>query len=67
MSGRPSALDEAILWNRRKALSREELEGFGPPARKPAAGTRPYVKVTGPSKEDGPKGWSVEAGMKGEF
>lgn len=62
----PSQADKAILWNRERPLTPDELKGFGP-ARKPGATKRPYVRISGPDKEDGPKGFTIEVGVKGTF
>lgn len=62
----PSQADKAIMWSRGKPLTPDELKGFGP-ARKPGAPVRPYVSISGPDKEDGPKGFTVEVGVKGTF
>ena len=63
-----SKVDEAIEWSRKKPLTKEELSGFGfGKARCTAPETKPYIKISSPSKEDGPKGFSIEAGVKGTF
>lgn len=62
-----SQADKAILWNRERPLTPDELKGFGPPGRKPGRPAKPYIHVHGPDKEDGPKGWAVEVGVKGMF
>lgn len=62
----PSPIDKAILWNRERPLTPDELKGFGP-ARKPGATKRPYIRISGPDKEDGPKGFTIEVGVKGTF
>lgn len=62
----PSQADKAIMWSRKKPLAPDELKGFGP-ARKPEAPVRPYVSISGPDKEDGPKGFTIEVGVKGTF
>ena len=61
-----SKVDEAIDWSRKKPLTKEELSGFGK-ADRTAPKTKPYIKISSPSKEDGPKGFSIEAGVKGTF
>lgn len=61
-----SPVDKAILWNRERPLTPDELKGFGP-ARKPGRAINPYIHVRGPDKEDGQKGWAVEIGIKGTF
>lgn len=62
----PSLIDKVILWNRERPLTSDELKGFGP-VKKPARTTRPYIRIFGPDKEDGPKcrGWFI--GVKGVF
>lgn len=61
-----SPIDKAIMWNREHPLTPDELKGFGP-ARKPGRAVKPYIRVHGPDKEDGPKGWTLEIGVKGTF
>jgi hypothetical protein len=61
-----SPIDKAILRNRERPLTPDELKGFGP-ARKPKASVRPYVSISSPSKTGGPKSWIVELGVKGTF
>lgn len=61
-----SPIDEAILWNRDHPLTPDELKGFGP-GRKPGRTVKPYIRVHGPDKEDGPKGWAAEIGVKRTF
>ena len=62
----PSLIDKAILWNRERPLTSDELKGFGP-AKKPERTTRPYIRLFGPDKEDGPKGYGGFIGIKGVF
>lgn len=66
--GEPNALDKAMAMNRSKPLTEKELKGFGkfPPKPKPRR-VYPFIKVTMPSKEDGPKGKTVMIGIKGTF
>ena len=61
-----SPTDEAILWNREHPLTPGELKGFGP-AEKPEVPVRPHIRISGPDKEDGPKGFTIEVGAKGTF
>ena len=61
-----SPIDKAIMWNRDHPLSPEELSGFGKAKRKPPT-KYPFIKVSMPDKEDGPKGVSVLVGVKGTF
>lgn len=61
-----SLIDKAILWNRGRPLTPDELKGFGP-ANKPRATVRPHIRISGPDKEDGPKGFTIEVGVKGVF
>lgn len=61
-----SPVDKAILWNRERLLTPDELKGFGPAKRKPPK-TVPVVKVLTPSSEDGPRGYGVFIGIKGTF
>lgn len=61
-----SPLDKAILWNRERPLTPDELKGFGP-VKKPGATVRPHVRISGPDKEDGPEGFTIEVGVKGTF
>ena len=61
-----SPVDKAILWNRGRPLTPDELKGFGPAKRKPPK-TVPVVKVLTPSSEDGPRGYGVFIGIKGTF
>lgn len=61
-----SPVDKAILWNRERPLTPDELKGFGPTKRKPPK-IAPVVKVLTPSSEDGPKGYGVFIGVKGTF
>lgn len=61
-----SPIDKAILWNRGRPLTPDELEGFGP-TEKPEVHVRPHVLLSGPDKEDGPKGSTIEIGVKGTF
>lgn len=61
-----SPIDKAIVWNREHPLSPEELSGFG--KAKPKLPTKyPFIKISPPDKEDGPKGVSVLVGVKGTF
>lgn len=62
----PSPIDKAIEWNRRTPLSPKEREGFGP-VKPRLPDTYPYMKYSGPSKEGGPKGHTIEIGIKGKF
>ena len=57
---------QAILWSREQPLAKKELEGFGP-AKSGGVKLSPYVKISGPSKEDGMKGWKINIGVKGTF
>ena len=61
-----SPIDKAIMWNREHPLSQEELSGFGKAKRKPPT-KYPFIKISMPDKEDGPKGVSVLVGIKGKF
>lgn len=61
-----SPIDKATLWNRRRPLTPDELKGFGP-VRRPGATVRPHIHISGPDKEDGPKGFTIEVGVKGVF
>jgi len=61
-----AALDAAILWNRKRPPTPGELKGFGP-VRRPERTVRPYIRVSGPDKEGGPKGYTVTVGVKGAF
>jgi hypothetical protein len=61
-----SPIDETIMWNRERPLTPDELKGFGP-TKKPSATVRPYVRISGPDKEDGPKGFTITVGVKGTF
>lgn len=62
----PSPIDQAILWNRERPLTPDELKGFGS-VRRPERTVRPYIRVSGPDKENGPKGYTVMVGVKGSF
>lgn len=69
LSPRPSgdcSLEEAVRTVVSRPLSPGELKGFGKPGRKPPRAF-PFVKVSGPSAEDGPKGYTVFIGVKGRF
>lgn len=46
-----SPVDKAILWNRERQLTPDELKGLGP-GRKPGRSVKPYISVHGPDKED---------------
>lgn len=61
-----SPIDEAVMWNRERPLTPVELKGFGP-TKKPSVTVRPYVRISGPDKEDGPKGFTITVGVKGTF
>lgn len=61
-----SPIDKAILWNRERPLTPDELKGFGP-TKKPGAAVRPHIRISGPDKEDGPEGFTIEVGVKGTF
>lgn len=61
-----SPVDKAILWDRERPLTPDELKGFGPAKREPPK-TVPVVKVLTPSSEDGPRGYGVFIGIKGTF
>lgn len=61
-----SPIDKAILWNRGRPLTPDELKGFGP-AEKPEVPVRPHLRISGPDKEDGPEGSTIEIGVKGTF
>lgn len=66
--GEPTILDKAIMMNREKPLTSEELKGFGKFSPKPKRRkVYPFIKVSMPSKEDGPKGKTVMIGIKGTF
>lgn len=62
----PSPIDKAILWNRERPLTPDELKGFGP-VKKSEVSVRPHIRISGPDKEDGPKGLTIEVGVKGKF
>ena len=64
--GKPTEIDKAILWSRNKPLSAEELTGFGR-AKPSLPSTYPFINISMPNKEDGPKGKSIEIGIKGTF
>lgn len=59
-------IDKAILWNREHPLTPDELNGFGPD-KDPEFTVRPHIRISGPDKEDGPKGFTIEIGVKGTF
>ena len=60
------ALNRAVEEVMSRKLTKEELKGFG--REKPKMpDVYPFVKVAFPSKEDGPKGYSVTVGVKGTF
>lgn len=61
-----SPIDKAILWNREHPLTPDELNGFGP-AKDPGPTVRPHIRILGPDKGDGPKGFTIEIGVKGTF
>ena len=61
-----SSIDGATLWYRGRPLTPDELKGFGH-AKNPEDTVRPYIRVSGPDKEDGPKGTTIEVGVKGAF
>lgn len=66
--GEPTLLDKAIMMNREKPLTAKELKGFGKLRPKPRQRkVYPFIKVSMPSKEDGPKGKTVMVGIKGTF
>lgn len=61
-----SPIDKAILWNREHPLTPDELNGFGS-AKDPGPTVRPHIRISGPDGEDGPKGFTIEIGVKGTF
>lgn len=61
-----SPIDKAILWNRERPLTPDELKGFGP-GKNPEVTVRPHIRILGPDNEDGPKGFTIEIGVKGTF
>lgn len=61
-----SPVGKEVLWNRERSLTPVELKGFGL-ANKPGATVRPHIRITGPDKEDGPEGFTIEVGVKGTF
>lgn len=61
-----STIDKAIRLNRDHPLSSEEMSGFVKAKLKPPT-KYPFIKVSMPDKEDGPKGMSVLVGVKGKF
>ena len=61
-----SPIDKAILWNRERPLTPDELKGFGP-GKNPEVTVRPHIRIFGPGNEDGPKGFTIEIGVKGTF
>lgn len=69
LSPRPSgdcSLEDVVREVMSRPLSPGELKGFGKPGGRPPR-TVPFVKVSGPSAEDGPKGYRIVAGVKGRF
>lgn len=61
-----SPINKAITWNSERPLSQDELSGFGRVKRKWPS-KYPFIKMSMPDKEDGPKGVSVILGVKGKF
>lgn len=61
-----SPIAKAIMWNRERPLTPGELKGFGP-VKKRGETVRPHIRVSGPDKEEGPKGFTIEVGIKGTF
>lgn len=64
--GEQTELDKVVNEVMSKPITEEELKGFGRQKSKPRD-TRPYFKFKCPSREDGPKGYSIEIGIKGKF
>ena len=60
-----SKLDEAIMWNRAKPLTDEELAAFGPARREPPRFS-PYVSVQN-IRVRGKKKPALVIGIKGTF
>lgn len=64
--GKQTELDIIVGEVMSRPLNKEELRGFGR-KRPKLPKVYPYVKYRAPSKTDGPKGHTIEIGIKGEF
>ena len=64
--GGQSPVDKAIMWNRERPPSQEELSGCGKPKRRRPS-KYPFIKISMPDKGNGTKGVSVVLGVKGTF
>jgi len=64
--GEQTDLDRAVNEVMSRPITDEELKGFGRKKPKPPD-VYPYIKYYAPSNTDGPKGHSIEIGIKGKF